>query len=120
MHGVGLLCRHSQRSHDLSDEDIRPALTLRHQKIAQFSERYGVNREWLLAGTGRIFKTDPIEYDRERIRFGGPHATCRRAAPDRGQASRDGEDKDIMKRCRRSHSKPNRQRVATFARRLRR
>ena len=60
MHGVGLLCRHSQRSHDLSDEDIRPALTLRHQKIAQFSERYGVNREWLLAGTGRIFKTDPI------------------------------------------------------------
>ena len=27
---------------------------------AQFSERYGVNREWLLAGTGRIFKTDPI------------------------------------------------------------
>ena len=27
---------------------------------AQFSEPYGVNREWLLAGTGRIFKTDPI------------------------------------------------------------
>ena len=60
MHGVGLPCQHSQRSRDLSDEEIRPALTLRHQKIAQFSERYGVNLEWLLAGTGRIFKTDPI------------------------------------------------------------
>ena len=60
MHGVDLLCQHSQRSRDLSDEEIGPALTLRHQKIAQFSERYGVNLEWLLAGTGRIFKTDPI------------------------------------------------------------
>jgi hypothetical protein len=60
VHGVGLLCQHWQRSRDLSDEEIRPALTLRHQKIAQFSEPYGADLEWLLAGTGRIFKTDAI------------------------------------------------------------
>ena len=58
-----MLYRHSQRSRDLSDEEISPGLTLRHQKIAQFSERYGVNLEWLLASTGRIFKTDPIAID---------------------------------------------------------
>ena len=79
MHGVGLLCQHSQRSRDLSDEGIRPALTLRHQKIAQFSERYGVNLEWLLAGTGRIFKTDPIAINPNIT--GGEFASAVRTLP---------------------------------------
>ena len=42
-------------SRDLSDEEIQPALTLKHQEIAHFSEQHGVNVEWLLEGKGRIF-----------------------------------------------------------------
>ena len=45
---------------DLSDEEIKPALTLKHQEIARFSQQHGVNIEWLLEGKGRIFKKDPI------------------------------------------------------------
>src|SRR6266568_7867932 len=47
-------------SRDLSDEEIKPALTLKHLAIADFSERYGVNLKWLLERKGRIFRTDPI------------------------------------------------------------
>jgi hypothetical protein len=47
-------------SHDLSDEEIKPALTLKHHEIAKFTEKHGVNVEWLLEGKGRIFKKDPI------------------------------------------------------------
>jgi hypothetical protein len=47
-------------SRDLSDEEIKSALTLKHQEIARFSEQHGVNIEWLLEGRGRIFKKDPI------------------------------------------------------------
>ena len=47
-------------SRDLSDAEIKPALTLRHHLIARFSEQHGVNIEWLLEGRGRIFKDDPI------------------------------------------------------------
>src|SRR5271155_1153609 len=47
-------------SRDLSDEQIKPALTLKHQEIARFSEQHGVSIEWLLEGKGRIFKKDPI------------------------------------------------------------
>jgi hypothetical protein len=36
-------------SRNLSDEDIEPALTLKHQEIANFSEEHGVSLEWLLA-----------------------------------------------------------------------
>jgi hypothetical protein len=45
-------------SRDLSDEEIKPALTLKHQEIACFSDQHDVNIEWLLEGTGRIFKKD--------------------------------------------------------------
>jgi hypothetical protein len=45
-------------SRDLSGEEIKPALTLKHQEIACFSEQHDVNIEWLLEGTGRIFKKD--------------------------------------------------------------
>jgi hypothetical protein len=43
-------------SRDLSDEEIRPVLKLKHQEIGNFTERHGVNLEWLLEGKGRIFK----------------------------------------------------------------
>ena len=47
-------------SRDLSDEEIKPALTLKHHEIAKFIDRHGVNAEWLLEGKGRVFKKDPI------------------------------------------------------------
>ncbi|MEH2570244.1 hypothetical protein [Bradyrhizobium sp. AZCC 2289] len=47
-------------SRDLSEEEIKPALTLKHHEIAKFTEKYGVNVEWLLEGKGRIFQKDPI------------------------------------------------------------
>jgi hypothetical protein len=47
-------------SRDISDDEIRPVLSLRHHLIADFAENYGVNFEWLLEGKGRIFKKDPI------------------------------------------------------------
>src|ERR1019366_4099554 len=47
-------------SRDLSDEEIKPALSLKHHEIAEFTEKHGVNLEWLLEGKGRIFKKDPI------------------------------------------------------------
>jgi hypothetical protein len=55
-------------SRDLSDEEIKPVLTLKHQEIARFSERHGVNIGWLLEGKGRIFKNDPITLNPDRGR----------------------------------------------------
>jgi hypothetical protein len=46
-------------SRDLSDEEIKPVLKLKHHAIACFSEEHGVNLEWLLEGKGRIFKRGP-------------------------------------------------------------
>jgi hypothetical protein len=46
-------------SRDLSEEDIKPTLTLKHHEIAKFTGKYGVNPDWLLEGKGRIFKKDP-------------------------------------------------------------
>jgi len=47
-------------SRDLSDEEIKPVLKLKHHAIARFTEVHGVNLEWLLEGKGRIFEKDPI------------------------------------------------------------
>jgi hypothetical protein len=47
-------------SRDLSDEEIKPALTLKHHEIGRFSQQHGVNIAWLLEGKGRIFEKDPI------------------------------------------------------------
>ena len=41
---------------DLSVEEIKPALTLKHHEIAKFAEKHGVNLEWLLEGKGHILK----------------------------------------------------------------
>jgi hypothetical protein len=45
---------------NLSDEEIRPVLKLKHHEIAEFTEKHSVNVEWLLEGKGRIFEKDPI------------------------------------------------------------
>ncbi len=47
-------------SRDLSDEQIKPVLTLKHHEIAKFTKKHDVNVEWLLEGKGRIFEKDPI------------------------------------------------------------
>ena len=52
-------------SRDLSDEEIKPVLKLKHQEIGEFTEKHGVNLEWLLEGRGRVFKTDPIRLSPE-------------------------------------------------------
>lgn len=44
-------------SRDPSNEEVKPALTLKHHEIAKFTEKHGVNLEWLLEGKGRIFET---------------------------------------------------------------
>jgi hypothetical protein len=46
-------------SRDLTDEEIKPALSLKHYKLVKFVEKHDVNWQWLLEGVGRIFK-DPI------------------------------------------------------------
>lgn len=43
-------------SRDLSDEEIKSVLRLKHHDVANFTEKHGVNLEWLLEGRGRIFK----------------------------------------------------------------
>ena len=47
-------------SRDLSDEEIKPVLRLKHEEVGLFVEKHGINFEWLLEGRGSIFKTDPI------------------------------------------------------------
>jgi hypothetical protein len=47
-------------SRDLSDEEIKPALSLRHEAVGEFVEKHDVNWPWLLEGNGRIFESDPI------------------------------------------------------------
>jgi hypothetical protein len=54
-------------SRDLSDEEIKPVLKLKHHEIAAFTEKHGVNLEWLLEGKGRVFEKDAIRL--------GPNAT---------------------------------------------
>lgn len=44
-------------SRDLTDEEIKPALTLKHEEIGNFCEQHGVRFEWLLEGRGRVFVT---------------------------------------------------------------
>jgi hypothetical protein len=44
-------------SRDLSDEEIKPVLTLKHQEVGRFIEAHGVNLTWLLEGEGQIFKS---------------------------------------------------------------
>jgi ribosomal 50S subunit-associated protein YjgA (DUF615 family) len=45
-------------SRDLSDEEIKPVLKLKHEEVGRFTEKHGVNLGWLLEGKGHIFKKD--------------------------------------------------------------
>jgi hypothetical protein len=47
-------------SRNLSDEEIKPALSLSHEAVGEFVEKHGVIWPWLLEGNGRIFESDPI------------------------------------------------------------
>jgi hypothetical protein len=47
-------------SRDLSDEEIKPVLRLKHEEVGRFTEKHGVNLGWLLEGQGRMFKKDPL------------------------------------------------------------
>jgi hypothetical protein len=49
-------------SRDLSDEEIKPVLKLKHHEVARFTEKHGVNLGWLLEGKGHIFKKDQQEF----------------------------------------------------------
>ena len=44
-------------SREISDEEIKPVLKLKHHEIARFSEAHGVNIGWLLEGEGPMFKS---------------------------------------------------------------
>jgi hypothetical protein len=52
--------REMAASRNLSDDEIKPALSLKHYKLVQFVEKHDVNWQWLLEGVGRIFRKDPI------------------------------------------------------------
>jgi hypothetical protein len=41
-------------------EEIKSVLKLKHHEIGEFTEKHGVNLEWLPEGRGRVFKKDPI------------------------------------------------------------
>jgi hypothetical protein len=47
-------------SRDLSDEEIKPVLRLKHREIGEFAEKHGVNLGWLLGGKGRLFESRPL------------------------------------------------------------
>jgi hypothetical protein len=42
-------------SRDLSDEEIKPVLKLKHEEVGRFAQKYGVNLAWLLEGAGPMF-----------------------------------------------------------------
>jgi hypothetical protein len=71
-------------SRELSDEEIKPALSLKHHEIAKFTEVHGVNLEWLLEGPGRIFEADPIVIGPNMT--GSEFAACYREMPPEHQA----------------------------------
>jgi hypothetical protein len=50
-------------SRDLSDEEIKPVLRLKHQEIGAFAIKYSVSLTWLLEGAGPIFKKYSQECD---------------------------------------------------------
>jgi len=81
-------------SRDLSGEEIKPALTLKHQDIARFSERHGVNIEWLLEGKGRIFKNDSITLSPNMT--GSEFAAVVRTLPADGQRTIEAKISEIL------------------------
>jgi hypothetical protein len=100
-------------SRDLTHEDIKAVMTLKHHEIARFTEEHGVNVDWLLTGEGRGHP------DQQGIRHSGRDTSFCRTARDCRQAARNDRG-PVMKRRRRSIRKRNRQRLAAHSKRLRR
>jgi len=48
-------------SRNLSDEEIRPVLKLKHETIGRFCQAHDVNIGWLLEGIGPVFKIWPAQ-----------------------------------------------------------
>jgi hypothetical protein len=46
-------------SRDLSDEEIKPVLRLKHEEIGHFARKNGVKLQWLLEGVGPMFSGGP-------------------------------------------------------------
>jgi hypothetical protein len=108
-------------SRDLSAEDIKGVMMLKHHEIAEFTEKHGVNLEWLLEGRGRIFKKDPIRLSPNST--GAEFAAVIATMPMADQQAIRTTVRDIagarsVKSRRRSIKKRNRQRLATHRRRL--
>jgi hypothetical protein len=55
---------------DLSDEEIKPAMTTKHFELVQFAHKYAVNIEWLITGNGCIFKKDRAKRPQSRAMTG--------------------------------------------------
>jgi hypothetical protein len=47
-------------SRNLSKEEIKPALSLKHYTLLRFGKKHGINWLWLYEGAGRMFRKDPI------------------------------------------------------------
>jgi hypothetical protein len=52
------------RSLDLSAEQIKPALSLKHYEIAKLHQTHGVNLLWLIEGKGRMLMSEPPNSNR--------------------------------------------------------
>jgi hypothetical protein len=54
-------------SRDLSEEDIKAVMTLKHHEIGPFTEKHGVNIDWPADGRGSYFQ-GPAVKRRHRLR----------------------------------------------------
>jgi hypothetical protein len=83
-------------SRNLSDEEIKPAPTLKHHEIGRFVEQHGVNIEWLLEGKGRIFKKDPITLNPNMT--GSEFAAVVRTLPADGRRAIEAKIREIVRK----------------------
>jgi hypothetical protein len=80
-------------SRDLSDEEIKPVLSLKHQRVAEFVDKHGVNFKWLYEGMGSIFKTGP-----KLLEVGNP-ATVVATMPEADQQAIRATVREILQEC---------------------
>jgi hypothetical protein len=82
-------------SGDLPAEDIEGVMTLKHHEFVKFTEKHGVNVEWLLEGKGRIFEKDPIRLSPNST--GAEFATVVRTMPMADQRAIEAMLRDLSK-----------------------
>jgi hypothetical protein len=113
-------------SRDLSDEEIKPVLTLKHHEIAEFTRETRRKCRVVAGGQGSHLRERPNQaepqLDRCRVRCGGRDDADGRSAGDQNHGSRSlaGAQSVRRGRQRRSAMKRDRQRIAGHARRLKR